>query len=378
MWGYRNRIDRDLKRWREAGWIDHGSEAAIRADLKANSYGIGLAGALAILAAVLIGFAVMSFVAANWQAMPKVLRLTMLFGLLWVSYGMAGTLFERARQLAGEGPQERSARAMTAFAHAAVLVGAGVFGASIMLISQMYHMDGNPPDAVLVWAAGALLAGVVFRSNPSLAFALVLFSIWGIMETSSSLDVFWPYLLAWGATSATFYWQKWPAGAHLSGVGLTGFLITMGSVWHNQSGYEIMLLSGIALAALAAFGLKAFPKLDTIWRPALSYAFVVAFAGFLALQFVRNPSLAAFVVLAALALCLTLLAIWWGLAAPDRLTLWLGYIGFSIEILAIYSKTIGTLMGSSLFFLSAGLIVAGLAWLAYRLHARQDYSEVVS
>ena len=50
------------------------------------------------------------------------------------------------------------ARRLAAFAHAAVLAGIAVYGASIMLIAQMYHMEGNPPDAVLMWALGALLA----------------------------------------------------------------------------------------------------------------------------------------------------------------------------------------------------------------------------
>jgi uncharacterized membrane protein len=50
--------------------------------------------------------------------------------------------------------------------------------------------------------------------------------------------------------------------------------------------------------------------------------------------------------------------------------LWLGYAGFSIEVLALYFKTIGTLLGSSLFFLSVGVIIVLLAAAAYRLHSR--------
>ncbi|MEI9901684.1 MAG: hypothetical protein WDN31_18005 [Hyphomicrobium sp.] len=50
--------------------------------------------------------------------------------------------------------------------------------------------------------------------------------------------------------------------------------------------------------------------------------------------------------------------------------LWLGYAGFSIEVLGIYFKTVGTLLGSSLFFLSAGVLVILLSVVAYRLHAR--------
>ena len=67
MWGYQHRLKKDVERWRAAGWIDADGERAIRADIASRGRGIGLPGALAMLAAVLIGFAVMSFVAANWQ-----------------------------------------------------------------------------------------------------------------------------------------------------------------------------------------------------------------------------------------------------------------------------------------------------------------------
>ena len=39
-------------------------------------------------------------------------------------------------------------------------------------------------------------------------------------------------------------------------------------------------------------------------------------------------------------------------------------------MLGVYFKTVGTLLGSSLFFLSAGVLVILLVVAAYRLHAR--------
>ena len=85
-----------------------------------------------------------------------------------------------------------------------------------------------------------------------------------------------------------------------------------------------------------------------------------------------------FILLAVLALLLLVAAIFWGLNAGNRGALWIGYVGFSIEILAIYGKTIGTLLNTSLFFLIAGLIVSGLAFVAYRLHARGQPQAAVS
>ena len=64
--------------------------------------------------------------------------------------------------------------------------------------------------------------------------------------------------------------------------------------------------------------------------------------------------------------------IWYGLSAHNRGALWLGYVAFSVEILALYAKTVGTMLDTSLFFLVAGLIVALLAGMAWKLHAQQS------
>lgn len=363
MWGYQSRLMKDLQRWQAAGWISAEAERSIRADVAARSRGVGLPGALAILAAVLIGFAVMSFVAANWQDMPRLLRLGLLAAMLWSSYLLADALFRRGHE---------------AFGHAAVLIGCSVYGASIMLVSQMYHMDGHAPDAVLLWAAGTFLAGVLVRSNPALTFALVLFSIWGIWETGLRPAMHWPYLVPWGLVATAFFWQRWQPGVHLAGLALSGFILTFGYIHHSNGGHEAVVMAGTIVGAVAALGLVKIPRLAIVWRAALVYALLVIFAGLFALQFLKSPSTALFILLAVLALAVTLAAIWWGLAADDRLALWLGYIGFSIEILGIYGQTVGSLLGSSVFFLTAGFVVAGLAYFAYRLHQHRDAQELQS
>ncbi len=363
MWGYQQKLKTDLERWRAAGWIDDAGARAIQADVASRRRGVGLPAALAILAAVLIGFAVMSFVGANWQDMPRVLRLGLLTGLLWGAYGLAAQLFRRG---------------LDTFGHAAVLAGCAIFGANIMLVSQMYHMDGNAPDVVLVWGAGTLLAGVLLRSNPALAFALILFSVWGMWETGQREAVHWPYLVPWALVSAAFYWQRWEPGVHLSGLALTGFILTYGAIHHSSGGYETVVLIGALIGALSALGLVTSPRLTPVWRGGILYALFIAFAGLFALQFMKSPELGEFLVLSVLALALTLGAVWWGLTADDRRALWLGYFGFSLQILWIYGKTVGTLLGSSVFFLTAGFVVAGLAYFAYRLHQRRDIQEALS
>jgi uncharacterized membrane protein len=352
---YARRLDRDLQRWRAAGWVTAEGEASIRRDVASQSRGVDLAPVLGILGAILISFGAMSFVAAHWNEMARLFRLAIIFGGLFGAYGLAGALFER------EHP---------AFAHAAILAGVALFGAGIMLIAQMFHISGHPPDAVLTWALGALLAGVVLKSNPALALAMLLMGLWSGWEMADSNAVHWPFLIGWVAVAAAMLWRGWVPGLHLAAVVMSVWIINLGYFLFDGHGHGVVVGIGLLIAAVG-FAAPALSERWNAWAPAaLAYGTAIAFAGLFALQFIESVSLDHLILLAVLALALVLGAIGIGLRANSPTMLWLGYAGFSIEVLALYFKTVGTLLGSSLFFLSAGVIVVLLALAAYRLHAR--------
>jgi uncharacterized membrane protein len=358
MWAsYKKRLKHDLDRWHSNGWVSEVNRAAILADVAKSGRELGLASALGILASVLFGFAAISFVAAHWQDVPRLGRLGLLLAAIWLGYGVAGWLTSR---------DQRS------FADAAVLFAVAMFGASIMLISQMYNIDGNPPDGVLMWWIGALFAGAVLRSNPALALAMILVCVWSFMESSERNGVHWPFLIGWAAVTAAFVWQGWRPGLHLSALSLSLFVISLGYLLGRGHEHALVATVGVLAAAVAVGVEKARPDLDHIAAPALAYAVAVAFAGLFALQFIESPSGGTLIALAALTLVLLLAAISHGLSTQNRGALWLGYLGFSIEILALYWQTVGSILGTSLFFLIAALIVAALAFMALRLAQRGD------
>ena len=176
----------------------------------------------------------MSFVGANWQEMPRILRLGLLFGALWASYALGLVLARRG---------------MSGFSHAAILLGVSIFGASIMLISQMYHMEGSPPDAILLWAAGSLLAGVALRPirrSPS----RWCWSPSGAAGKRKRGEVFWPFLGPWALVSAAFYWRRWRPGLHLSGLALTGFVVLLGYHLNDGHAHGLVVAIGLALREL--------------------------------------------------------------------------------------------------------------------------------
>jgi uncharacterized membrane protein len=350
---YRARLERELPRWQAQGWVSEEGARAIRQDLEAGGRGVGLPTSLAVLGAVLVGFAAMTFVAAHWQEMSKLARLALLFAGLWGAYGLAGGLLVRG---------------VDGFAQAAVLAGVALFGASIMLIAQIYHIEGNPPDAVLAWALGALLAGVLLKSNPALAAAILLVGLWSGWETALTGGVHWPFLAGWAAVAAAFLWTRWRPGLHLSAVTLSGWIISLGYIVFAGHGHGLVAALGLAIAGSAIVGERLTPRLAGAMPAVTGYGIAIAFAGLWALQFLEEPGPGGLAALALLTIGLLVAAVFWGWRTQHRDTLWLGYGAFSFEILSLYFKTIGSLIGTSLFFLVAGLIVSGLACVAYRLH----------
>jgi uncharacterized membrane protein len=353
LFGYRRRIERDLERWQARGWVTPDGAVAIRNELARGGGGFGLAGVLGTLAAVLLGFAAMSFVAANWDGMPRLVRLAILVGALWAAYGAGGWLRLAGHQRLTDG---------------AVLAGSAFFGAAIMLVAQMYHIEGNPPDAVLLWTGGALVAGLLFASPPSLVLAMALLVLWTNWTSSLTGTAHFAFLPAWAATAAAFGWLRWRPGLHVGALALMSWTSSLGYLLFK--GHAFVLVTGIGLALSLLFGVCG-PAIDRIRRiseASLGYSVALLFSGLLGWQFVeRVPNgtillvaLATFAVLAVLYL--------WASRRNMRAVLWIGYVAFSLEVIGLYFKTIGTLLGTSLFFLVMGLLFALLAFLALKLH----------
>jgi uncharacterized membrane protein len=138
------------------------------------------------------------------------------------------------------------------------------------------------------------------------------------------------------------------------------------------SGHDHGLVATVGvLAIVGAVALeKLRPDLEHAAAAFFAYAIATAFEGLFALQFIETPSVGRLTLLAMVTLLLLIAAISHALSAGNRGALWLGYIAFSIEILALYGQTVGSILGTSLFFLVAAVIVALLAYAALRLARR--------
>jgi hypothetical protein len=77
MAAYKDRVQQDLDRWIAAGLVDRDKRAAILETLP-ESRRLDAATALAWVGAILLGVAIIAFVAANWDFTPKLVRFAML------------------------------------------------------------------------------------------------------------------------------------------------------------------------------------------------------------------------------------------------------------------------------------------------------------
>lgn len=244
MWdrAFLNRLRKEIPGWAERGWVTAGGQAAIlgEAESKADG-GHSLAQvAVAVIGVLTLGAGIILFFAANWDGMSKVFKLAVLFGAMWGAYAVAG------RALVGR------AKASRAIGHAVLLLGVILFGANIMLIAQIYHIDTHYPNGVLLWALGALALVWVLPSQPVTVAGLALATLWSGMEIFDfDRTIHWPFLivLALFLGPALYHTWKWATGAALLAF-MAWCFMTLIDLRYGEPAIAVQLY---VLAALAAY-----------------------------------------------------------------------------------------------------------------------------
>ena len=207
--GFLRRLRKELPAWVERGWVLPESQQAIL-DHVAGQGGVGvryLPLAFSVLGVLLLGAGVITFFAANWAVLPKITKLIVLFGSMWMAYGGAGFLLARRQW-----PQ---------LGEAMLLLGVILFGANIMLISQTYHIDAHYPNGVLLWALGGVVTAYLMKSQAAMIPGIALAVLWSGMETFGFYrSLHWPFVIVWGSCLPAIYRKSWMPAWHVALVGL--------------------------------------------------------------------------------------------------------------------------------------------------------------
>lgn len=357
MASYLSSLKNDLARWQAAGLIDaRTGEALLRDAETSHRRGISFGSVLSVLAATLVGAALLLFIAANWEAFPRTARVALIFtGILAGYVGGAGL---KARGHAGPG-------------EALWLLAAVAFGAGIALVAQMYQLSGDETQAILVWCAGTALAAIALRSHPLTVGAVLLAGAWLLMSATASgsgdnVPLSWLALaiVLW----AVSLWTDSSPGRHLL---LLSAILFCGLLYLDNDNLHAPAI--LAAASAAAFALG-------IWRPAATdrllrldgalpvHGLLGFIAGMSAVQLeYYDEAKFIYVAIAVFAGVIAALVL---AGRSGRMLRWLAYAAFVYELGFVYVALIGTMLDTASFFLAAGLVLALIAVVITRIERR--------
>jgi len=123
-----------------------------------------------------IGLSLITLIGANWDEIPRALRMAAIVALTLVT-NTFGLIKYRQNQIN---------QAVYLF-----FLGSLFYGASIILIAQIYHIGEHYPDGVFWWAIGILPVALLLESTLIMILALCLSFIWFFVESSLN---FYPVL----------------------------------------------------------------------------------------------------------------------------------------------------------------------------------------
>lgn len=421
---FSKRLAQELARWQEEGWVNAEGRQAILTDLAARQPKMVWASSLALAGALLLGIGVITWFAAHWNEINKLMKLILIFLALTGSHVAHGLCLTRS--------------ALPKLAQGMALLSVLFFGAAIMLIGQIYHIDAHFPDGIALWAAGGLLTAWLLGSQPAMVASIALAALWTWNEQFTFRAMNWPLLGYLMLAAVPLLRHEWKMAARGWGALFILWVIGwhaqpwIGEVWESHAHIRLFALQvlGIAgcwalaqasehpfaravradflLAALIGAFIFTFPDFAlhhtkpagdlAPWLAALVSAAAIYAAGIIRL--VRTSELAAdrlrigIALAAGFALLLAvevivprssgLPALFWnaiflgvlywvgdlGIRHGDRVMVNRAFIGFSVWVLARYFDTFWSLFDRALFFMTGGiLLMAGGGWLERRRRA---------
>lgn len=173
-------LKKDLAR-EISGWVDKGLISIDQATSICQLYGIDYdsikthSGGYRVLVALgylFLGLSLITLLSANWDDIPRGLRMGGLLAITIGTHGLALRTYLAQKESSAVG---------------LFLLGNLFYGASIILIAQIYHLGEHMPDGVFWWALGSLPFGVLLLNVWLTLFSCLLGLLWFFMEYSLGL-----------------------------------------------------------------------------------------------------------------------------------------------------------------------------------------------
>ncbi|MGH3072241.1 MAG: DUF2157 domain-containing protein [Gaiellaceae bacterium] len=380
-------LSRESEAWVAEGIVSAEQAAAIRsryADVRVARRG-SATNALAVIGAIAVGLGVIGFVAANWEEMSHGARLALLTVAVAGTYAAAFHLRERT----GRAPR---------VGEALYLLGVLLFGASLFLVGQMYHVEAHDPLGLLLWSGGAVATALVVRSRATAAASVLIFTSWVGFEFGLALDevdsgfaafpvvavLYGGALYGLSTAAPDRIRARWFAESGLAesgrGVGLPVaaaglFVFTFAEATDElgQAGDELgglLLTATLLLAALAAGAAVA---LALTGRPSGRYeagVLAVVLATLLVALLAGGNGDAYAVVFNVLFAVVALGVVYAGYLSDEAWLVNLGVVLVAVDLVARYFDFFWSALPRSLGMIGAGLVVLAIAYVLERQRKR--------
>lgn len=357
-------------------------------------------GLLPLLGSILVGLSALSVVAANWQSLPTPLRLGLLLGSLVAAYAGGEYFLRRGNRRVGHG-----------------LIGLGLvlFGAGIILTSQLFQLVGYDISGLLAWVVVGVMLSYLYESQSLILLPILIgaavqtyctqvlglfsYATLGLVALGSGYR-WWrrPDTLMASVLAVGLLWQAalWVALSHskITWFFIPAMLIYAAGDWHRDRAAGRALQGPPLVAAyLFALGLALFGETDQyagLLRPP-----VLAYLGGLGAMFALSVAgkrrqgrlaslpdwlllLPGFYLPGGLPLAVATLVVLYAHAGSmlarahrsgeaEQLTL--GTVLFIIATMVAYFKLTWAFLDKSLFFLIGGVLLLSLSWYLRRRNA---------
>ncbi len=268
----------DITQLHELGLITEDQRQKIITQLNLKEDGGGkLLMILSTIGAVLVVTGIILLISANWDAIPRFVKIASGIGLMLAAWAVGWFLREMqgVYRKAGEG---------------LYLVGAGLWLANIALIGQIYHLSSRPSNAFLLWLAGIAALPWILRAKGLFILTLAAFGIWLGVEVNQNDSLFGPHwdesqlvlyglcglaVLGWGGVMRGSRWDDFAEPAERTGLitlMIASYPLCWNEFYHRSFDWTpgglavLMTLSAVALLLLAQGLRRRDLALDRQWR----------------------------------------------------------------------------------------------------------------
>jgi uncharacterized membrane protein len=384
----RSMDDKLIKKWVREELVSQEQADRMLADLRESrreSRSGKFVTAVSTVGAVLLGVGAILFIASNWRELSSIVKMALLLGATAAAYASGYYLKYEFRELPRIGG-------------ALMFLGALLFGATVMLTAQIYHVNANDHALVLIWLIGILPLVFAMRTYPTAILGAALLMLWvGLFATSRSRFFGIDNLPYWyvvsglalfgiggllylgdGLEKVARAWRLVALKVSMFSLFLLTFrwLVEHGRTAFMDNGYELTRVLVIAVLAILAIGLDSLLRKEE--SPRLESYTGIGIAAFMMLFLLYPlPTIAYVIVFNLLFAALTLLFIWSGYARGDIRIVNMGVFWLAAFLIARYFDWFWGLLDRALFFLVGGLIlvIGGIVLEKQRRHIKSSFGE---